>query len=601
MATRTLKAKIALEGEQQYKSALSELNKGNQVLASEMRKLTAEYKGNTESTEYLTKKGEVLEKQLLQQKDKVQTLREALANAAEKYGESSEKTQEWQVKLNNAEAAEAELQHAIDENTQQLDTQDNVMAKLSGTVEGVADKLGVKLPQGAKSALDAMKTMGNGSVLAIGAIGAAVTGAIAAIKKLSEITLQAASDADELITKSMTSGVGTDTLQKWQYASELIDVSVDTMTGSLTKLTKSMSSAKDGNKAAAEAFAELGVSITDSDGHLRDSEAVFYDVIDALGQMENDTERDAMAMEILGKSAQELNPLILQGSDALRQLGEEAEATGYVLDESQVKKLAEVDDSYQKMQLQIEATKKELAVQFAPAAKAAMDLFSDVVKKAAKVLVDSGIIEGVAAIVESLKNMISKGDTLNNSTVPTMGQKFSLLQASLGAVAQTMALIADAANLITGIVTLDWSKVKTSLGFGYSSGNASNYQRVVMQQDGRWNQYNSYYNPTNPYADSSLYGYDASTGLYYNKQTGNYMYGHNASGNDNWRGGLTWVGEAGPELVALPRGTQILTAQESRELGGDVFNITIDAASVREFNDIVELARSARVRRRMEG
>ena len=80
--------------------------------------------------------------------------------------------------------------------------------------------------------------------------------------------------------------------------------------------------------------------------------------------------------------------------------------------------------------------------------------------------------------------------------------------------------------------------------------------------------------------------------------TGN-IYDRNATGNDNWRGGLTWVGEAGPELVSLPGGSQILNAQDSRGLGGDTFYISIDAKSVKEFNDIVEIAQSARVRGRM--
>jgi hypothetical protein len=122
-----------------------------------------------------------------------------------------------------------------------------------------------------------------------------------------------------------------------------------------------------------------------------------------------------------------------------------------------------------------------------------------------------------------------------------------------------------------------------------------------MQQNGTLAQYDNFYGgwPQN-------YGYDANTGRYYDKNSGNYVqydprYNYNATGNDNWRGGLTWVGEAGPELVSLPGGTQILNAQDSRNLGGDTFYVTIDAKSVKEFNDIVELAQSARVRRRMEG
>lgn len=599
MSTRTVKARLALDGEKEYKNALSSLNSENRVLASEMKKLQAEYKGNSESTEFLTKKGELLEKQLEKQRDRVQTLREAVANAAEQYGENSEKTQAWVVKLNNAEAAELELQHAVEENNTELDNQGNVMSTLSGKVEEIAGNLGIQIPAGAQKALDGMKSMGNGTALALGATMAAVTALISAVKKLHEITLEAASQADDLITKSMTTGVNTRTLQQWQYASNLIDVSVDTMTGSLTKLTRNMAEAAGGNESLSAAFESLGISITNQDGTLRSAEDVFYELIDALGQVDNQTQRDALTMEILGKSAQDLNPLILQGSEALQSLAAEAEAAGYVLDESQIAKLGEVDDAYQKMQLQIEATKKELAVQFAPASKAAMETFTTVVQKAGRVLADTGIIQGFAAIVESIGNLITGGDRLSDSTLPKMDQKFNLLRSSLGAVALMMAGIADAANLITSIVTLNWNGVKQSLGFGYGSGNANNMQRVMMQQNGTWEQYSTYY------GNGSTYGFDPATNRYYDRATGNYIVGtpagFNAGGSDNWRGGLTWVGESGPELVALPSGSRILSNQESRHLGGDVFYVTIDAKNVKEFNDIVELAKSARVRGRMGG
>ena len=44
--------------------------------------------------------------------------------------------------------------------------------------------------------------------------------------------------------------------------------------------------------------------------------------------------------------------------------------------------------------------------------------------------------------------------------------------------------------------------------------------------------------------------------------------GNNALGTDYWRGGLTMVGERGPELVALPRGSQVYDAQETTRMGG---------------------------------
>ena len=51
---------LELKGDQKYKQALKELNSGNRVLASEMKKLQAEYKGNADSVEFLNKKGDLL-------------------------------------------------------------------------------------------------------------------------------------------------------------------------------------------------------------------------------------------------------------------------------------------------------------------------------------------------------------------------------------------------------------------------------------------------------------------------------------------------------------------------------------------------------------
>lgn len=607
MATRTVKARVELDGERQYKQALSELQKGNQVLSSEMKKLQAEYKGNTESTEFLTKKGELLERQLLQQKDKVQTLREALQNAAKQYGESSSKTQEWQIKLNSAEAAQYDLEHAIEENNKALEGEDKAMSGLGDTVGDLASKLGIQLPKGATDALNGIKGFSTGSVAALGAAVGAVTALISGVKKLHQLTLEAAADADNILTESMTTGLSTKTIQQFQYAEKLIDVSYGTITGSLTKLTQSMAKASAGNEELARGFADLGVSIQNSDGSLRSSEAVFYDLIDALGGMSNVTERDAAAMQLLGRSAQELNPLIIKGSGALKELGEEAEATGYVLDEWQVKKLGEVDDAYQRMQLQIDATKKEMAESFAPAAKAAMELFTGLIKTAGEALVDSGLIDGFASLVELLGHLFGAGKKVSDEAVPGMGKSFNLLKEILYPVSMFLANIVDALNVLAG-VALPWNWgsgiARTALGWNYGSGSPSASQTVKMRYEGTYGEY-----------QASLAGYNAETGWYSgnyaNGQTDyswadNYQWkddedGWNAHGSSNWRGGMTWVGENGPEKVLLPSGTQILNAQDSRNAGGTVFNITIPAKDIKEFNDIVRIAQSARVLARMGG
>lgn len=76
--------------------------------------------------------------------------------------------------------------------------------------------------------------------------------------------------------------------------------------------------------------------------------------------------------------------------------------------------------------------------------------------------------------------------------------------------------------------------------------------------------------------------------------------GHLANGTSDWRGGLTVVGERGPELVNLPRGSQVFSNQQSRRMTGDT-NITIgtviatDEAQARRFaGDLSYLMLTAR-------
>ena len=124
--------------------------------------------------------------------------------------------------------------------------------------------------------------------------------------------------------QSTVKGMSVESLQAYSYAADLVDVSLDTLTGSMAKNVKSMSNAAQGSAKYADAYKQLGVSVTNADGSLRNSEDVYWEVIDALGKVSNETERDALAMQLFGKSAQDLNPLIAQGSAGIAALTDEA-------------------------------------------------------------------------------------------------------------------------------------------------------------------------------------------------------------------------------------------------------------------------------------
>lgn len=172
--------------------------------------------------------------------------------------------------------------------------------------------------------------------------------------------------ADNIMVEAQTIGMSTDALQEYYYMAELVDTDVSTITGSMTKLTKSMGSAAKGSKSASDSFKKLGVNIYNADGSMRSSNEVFTEIIGILGEMENDTERDAVAMDIFGKSAQALNPLIAAGADTIEAFRQEAHQMGYVLDEETLESLGAVDDAFQRLTVAGDAVKNQIGAALAP-------------------------------------------------------------------------------------------------------------------------------------------------------------------------------------------------------------------------------------------
>ena len=172
--------------------------------------------------------------------------------------------------------------------------------------------------------------------------------------------------ADDLMVQSSITGLSTDALQEYAYMAELVDTDVSTITGSLTKLTRNMDSATKGTGAAYEAFKTLGVDIYNADGSLRDANDVFTEAIGKLGEMENQTERDAIAMNLFGKSGQELNPIIDAGSDALEEFRQQAHETGYVLSGETLESLGSIDDSIQLLKNTMDTAKNQVATALMP-------------------------------------------------------------------------------------------------------------------------------------------------------------------------------------------------------------------------------------------
>lgn len=610
-----INTRFTLSGEKEYKQALSEIGNGMRVLDSEMRKVQSAYVKNADSVESLAAQNDVLERKILSQTEKIEYLKAALQQSAEKYGESDKRTMQWQTSLNNAEAELNSLNNKLDENKEKIEESGKETGNLGDVVSGLTEKFGIKLPEGMQKSMNSMGSLNASSVKIAGGFAALAIAIAKAEKALISMTKESAAFADNIITLSMQTGQTTEQLQEFSYATELIDVSVDTLQGSLTKLTNNMQDTINGTGNAKASFEALGISVTDADGNMRSANDVFYETIDALGNVKNETERDAMAMDIFGRSAQDLNPLIIQGSQTLKAYADEAHNVGYVLDEEALSALGAVDDAYQRLQKSQEGAKNQLSAEFAPYLTEFYEKITKLIKDGGQALKDSGIVDSFGMLLETVGDIIAPTDQLSSDTVPKLTEALRPLAEIMAGIADTIDFISGAATVLTtGIWDWDkwsggWKQMGKAAGFGYSYGNGNNtqalkekWEQTDINRATSANGYGQYYANGKWYSNYESYLRDewekSGTGTtfeYWKMQKG-----YNASGTDYWRGGRTLIGEYGPEEVVLPQGTRILTAQETRQAsGGDTFYITIPANTVKEFNDIVNIARNKRRTDRM--
>ena len=592
-----INTRFTLSGEKEYKQAISEIGSGMKVLDSEMRKVSSAYAQNADSVEALNAKNDVLGRKISTQTEKIEYLRAALQQSAEKYGEADKRTMQWQASLNNAEAELNNLNNQFDENKKKIADSGKEMGNLGNVVNGLTSKLGIQLPDSMKSSMNAMGSIDAQSLALAGGFAAVAAAIVKVEKAMISMTKESASFADNIITLSMQTGQSTQQLQEFAYASELIDVSVDTLQGSLTKLTNNMQDTMNGTGNAKASFEALGVSVTNADGSMRSANDVFYETIDALGQVKNETERDAMSMDIFGRSAQDLNPLIIQGSKTLKAYADEAHNMGYVLDDEALSALGAVDDAYQRLQKTQEGVKNQLAVEFAPYLEEFYGDVTTMVKDGGKAIKDSGIVDAFGMLLETVGDILNPMSDLSNNRVPALTK-------ALQPLAKVMALMADAAELLKGVINFGtghisegWGQMKHALGFGYSSGNGNNYQNLLdSYNEQQWGQSAS--DLSKAYEEAVARGDSSTLGITEDEWRRRYL-GGNASGTDNWAGGWTKVNENGLERIYLPSGSRIQTASETRYTSGDTYNTTVYVDHVEDLDTIIRIAKNARITTRM--
>lgn len=442
------------------------------VLDAQMNLLNTEYAENADSTDALVEKNNVLNQKILTQISKIELLSEKLQESAKQYGDADARTKEWEAQLYDAEATLNKLNSELDENTGKIEENGKAVegtekdhVKLGDAINMVAGKLGINLPEGADKALEALNGIDAGTVASVGVFAALAAGVVKVEKELANMTKEAAEDAKEIQTFASITGQSAQDVQKMEYAAGKLGVSYDRIRDSLKEVTNKMQEAQNGSEDTAKAFDTLDVKIEDGSGHLRNANDVFLDIIDSLGNIENQSERDALAMDLMSESAQELNPIIDAGSETLRGYMQAAEDMGVALEDDELGALVKVKDAFYDLEAQQKATKNQIAVEFAPYLASFYEDVTGGIGELGDMMEESGIVQAFGSILESVGELLNPSEELADNIIPDLTLALRPLALVLSIVADYIQIINSA---IKGLNSGDWSKFKDAINFNHT-------------------------------------------------------------------------------------------------------------------------------------
>ena len=304
------------------------------------------------------------------------------------------------------------------------------------------------------------KVMGDKMTQAGQAMRGLSTAAAAVTAAIGALTVKSGKWADDVNTMSKKYSIATKDLQMYSAAANLVDTDVETIAKSHVKLEKTMLSASKGTGSAADAFEALGVQVTNADGSLREGDQVWQETIKALGQMENETERDAYAMTLMGKSAAELNPLIEDGGEAYSNLVQTMQKYDLdFVDQDMLDKANEFNDALDTMKaigmVAFQQLGTQLAAYLAPAMEKVVDVvgrlanwFSQLSPRTQTIIASIGAVVAVVAPLLIGLGKVSFAISSIISLIATVGPAIVGIIATLGPIILIIGAVVAAGVLL---------------------------------------------------------------------------------------------------------------------------------------------------------
>lgn len=386
-------AKLVVDGEKEYKESIAAINKTLSVLSSEAKKTSAAYVDQKGSLEALRVQTEDYNNQAEAQRKKVDTLREAYENSKKQLGENAAATQDWLIKLNNAEATLMKTEKAIEDNEKAIKLQSMAINKVKAHLEEWKKKVEELKEEHPVLTGVMSKTTNAAKMLAVGGmkvIAGAATGAVAGVtamsrattlacKELYDVAHQAAQAGDAIDEASQRMGTSAETFQKLEYAAKMSGVQVNTLETAAKKLKSTGS--------------DMDIS----------------EAINQVAAIKDESERSAKAIELFGsKAAYEMGPMLSQGAEGIQALKDQAQKMGLVMSNEAVAASAAYNDSLDNLTGTFNAVKNNMAAEFLPGITEIMDGLTALMtgEEGAAEQIKSGVENVISAAEEILPELM---------------------------------------------------------------------------------------------------------------------------------------------------------------------------------------------------
>ncbi|MBQ8130165.1 MAG: phage tail tape measure protein [Clostridia bacterium] len=358
----------------------------------------------------------------------------AYANQEKRVADLDTQLTKTQKELANFQEANSKTADALEDSAKSADEtgkatqdmgqkQDEAGGKadgLAGKLNALADVMSVKLVANAcKAVADGMM----GIAEKIGGV----------IGKAWDLTAAAAEMADGVSTEAAKLHIGDQLYQELNYAAQQCGVSTESVVTAMQTMEKKVQKP---NSATRRAFRQLGISMKDAGGNMKDSETLFNEAVDAIAKIENPAKRDKIALKLFGVSAKDLDGVLRNGSDGFNQFRSDAQELGAVMTGDTVTNLRTFKSQLDAMKTAADGAKNAIAGSltpaFSPFATAATTAMSDF-----KAALDSGFTpESVQTLSDNLTTNLTTAvenlALLIQTSTPTLSTALTTVFTALG-------------------------------------------------------------------------------------------------------------------------------------------------------------------------